>query len=37
MGKRERLGIVGEDVSTGAATVENRMEAPQRIKNRTTI
>ena len=37
MGKREPLGIVGEDVSIGAANVENRMEAPQRIKSRTTI
>ena len=28
MGKREPLGIIGEDVSIGAAIVENRMEAP---------
>ena len=35
--KREPLCTVGGDANGGAATMENSMEVPQKLKNRTTI
>ena len=36
MERKEHLCIAG-GMQTGAATVENSMEVPQKIKNRTTL
>ena len=35
--KREPCCSFGDNVATGAATVENHMEVPQKVKNITSL